>query len=346
MPNTNPSVIDKETLNQVKQIASKKAHCDYALMMGASSDNAQDIALLAPQVAGLKMYLNETFTTLRMDKVDDWLPHFKNWPSNAPLCVHAEGRTTSAAILLAHLTSRPIHICHVARKEELMIIKEAKDKGMQGISCEVCPHHLLLTEEDAERMGNFGQVRPSLVSQEDREYLWANLDYIDSFATDHAPHTPEEKKSSKAPPGFPGLETMLPLLLTAVNEGKLTIDDIKKRLYDNPKRIFNLPDQPETYIEVNLDEKWTIENGSGFSKAQWTPFAGRNVVGKVLRVVLRGKLAFVDGKILVDEGFGEDVRQWSNVMTTVATMTPQSPTKAAFTSPIHKNRNRIDPRLG
>ena len=100
----------------------------------------------------------------------------------------------------------------------------------------------------------------------------------------------EEKNSEKAPPGFPGLETMLPLMLTAVNEGRLTLDDIKEKMCYAPRRIFGLPIQPDTYIEVNLDEKWTIpqEPGWGFSKAKWTPFAGKKVVGKVKRVVLRG----------------------------------------------------------
>ena len=147
------------------------------------------------------------------------------------------------------------------------------------MTCEVTPHHLLLTEKDLDWLGaRKGQVRPLLASEEDRQALWENLDVIDIFASDHgnlqfvylnkillsvliidfnlmpllnlAPHTKEEKNSEKPPPGFPGLETMLPLFLTAVNEGKLTLDDVVARLYTNPKRIFNLPDQPNTYVEV------------------------------------------------------------------------------------------------
>lgn len=114
-----------------------------------------------------------------------------------------------------------------------------------------------------------------------------------------APHTEEEKLSEKAPPGFPGLETILPLLLNAVNEGRITKEDLINKFYRNPKRIFNLPDQSNTYVEVDMDEEWVIPNAMPFSKAKWTPFAGMKVKGAVHRVVLRGEVAYVDGKVLV-----------------------------------------------
>ena len=136
------------------------------------------------------------------------------------------------------------------------------------------------------------------------------------YLTLPAPHTVEEKGlGEKAPPGFPGLETMLPLLLTAVHDGRLTIEvtlvllyldkilvlcllqDIKLRLYDNPMRIFGLSPQPDTYIDIDLDESWLIPAAMPFSKAGWTPFAGMSVVGQVKRVVLRGEVAHVDGQV-------------------------------------------------
>ncbi len=117
MPNTAPPVTDAEALAMVSAIAASKAHCDYALFLGATSFNAgiPEVMQLAPRTAGLKMYLNETFTTLRMDNMSDWAAHFASWPPEAPLCVHAEGRTCAAAILLASLHNRSVHICHVAR---------------------------------------------------------------------------------------------------------------------------------------------------------------------------------------------------------------------------------------
>ncbi|XP_054016836.1 CAD protein [Hylaeus anthracinus] len=309
MPNTNPAVVDLQSFCLAKERAVSSARCDYGIFMGASSDNYNIIPELAPLAAGLKMYLNETFTTLRLTDLTAWIRHFQSWPKNHPLCVHAEGQTTAAVLLLAVLHNRPIHVCHVARKEEIQIIRAAKEKGM-AVTCEVCPHHLFLCEEDLERIGHGrGQVRPILGTKEDQQALWENLDVIDCFATDHAPHTVQEKSSEKPPPGFPGLETMLPLLLTAVHEGKMTMEDVIDKLYRNPKRIFNIPDQPNTYIEVDLDDEWVIPEAMPFSKSKWTPFAGMKVRGTVHRVVLRGEVAYVEGQVLVNPGFGQDIRQ-------------------------------------
>lgn len=326
MPNTNPAVVDRESLEFVQKIAKEKARCDYALYVGASSDNPTIIPELAPHAAALKMYLNETYTTLKLNDLTVWSKHIQNWPKKAPICVHAESQTTAAILLLATLSNRPIHICHVARKEEIQIIKAAKEKGLK-VTCEVCPHHLFLSTNDIERIGKGrSEVRPVLCSPEDQRALWDNLHIIDCFATDHAPHTLEEKSSEKPPPGFPGLETILPLLLNAVNEGRLTIKDVEDRFYWNPKRIFNLPDQPNTYVEVDMDEEWIIPEAMTYSKAKWTPFAGMKIRGTVHRVVLRGEIAYVDGQVLVPPGYGQNVRDWPQKKHTI------------FTSPNFENR--------
>ncbi|KMQ85833.1 cad protein, partial [Lasius niger] len=185
---------------------------------------------------------------------------------------------------------------------------EIEKKGL-AVTCEVCPHHLFLCQDDLDRIGSKrGQVRPTLGTKEDQQALWDNLDVIDCFATDHAPHTAQEKISEKPPPGFPGLETMLPLLLNGVHEGRLTMEDIIDRLYRNPKRIFAIPDQRNTYVEVDLDDEWIIPEAMPFSKSKWTPFAGIKVRGSVHRVVLRGEVAYVEGKVLVNPGFGQNIR--------------------------------------
>ncbi|XP_069677002.1 multifunctional protein r [Periplaneta americana] len=310
MPNTSPSIVDHQTFSLVKELAKAGARCDYALYLGASSDNYGVISDLAPSAAGLKMYLNETFTTLTLGDLTVWSKHFDSWPKKYPLCVHAESQTTAAVLLLATLHSRPIHICHVARKEEIQIIRAAKEKGLP-VTCEVCPHHLFLSQKDLDRLGpKKGSVRPILGTEEDQQALWDNLNIIDVFATDHAPHTVEEKTSEKVPPGFPGLETILPLLLTAIHEGKLTIEDLIDKFYRNPRKIFNLPEQPHTYVEVDMDEEWVLPDAMPYSKSQWTPFAGMKVHGAVHRVVVRGEVAYVDGQVLMPPGFGQDVREW------------------------------------
>ncbi|PIO77195.1 aspartate carbamoyltransferase [Teladorsagia circumcincta] len=229
MPNTTPPLVDMDSYQIVDRLAAHNAVVDYGLYIGATPGNAKTASELAPAVAGLKMYLNQTFSALKMESVADWV-----------------------------------------------------------------------------------KVRPCLATVEDRNALWENLEYIDCFATDHAPHTWAEKDDpEKAPPGFPGVEYMVPLLLTAVSQGKLTIRQLVDRLYYNPKRIFGLPDQPDTYIEVDLNEEWVIPESGGESKAGWTPYAGIKVRGRVQKVVVRGEEAFVDGVIHVRPGFGVNVRSLS-----------------------------------
>jgi carbamoyl-phosphate synthase/aspartate carbamoyltransferase/dihydroorotase len=135
------------------------------------------------------------------------------------------------------------------------------------------------------------------------------MDVIDCFATDHAPHTLEEKDSENPPPGFPGLETLLPLLLTVVDLGRLTLGDLIQKSVINPRKIFNLPEQPETWVEVDESAEYEIKAADQFTRCGWTPFEGWKVKGKVRKVVLRGQVAFEDGKILIEKGYGKNVRQ-------------------------------------
>ncbi|CAH0604653.1 unnamed protein product [Chrysodeixis includens] len=310
MPNTNPPVIDRASYDYASALARVSARCDYALFMGASTSNCETAAEMAPQAAALKMYLNETYTTLKLDDMTVWQRHLQNWPKKMPVCAHAEREKTGAIILMASLLDRPIHICHVARKEEILIIKSAKERGLK-VTCEVCPHHLFLSTGDIDEIGaGRAEVRPVLCSPEDQAELWKNIDIIDVFATDHAPHTVDEKNSEKPPPGFPGLETILPLLLNAVHEGRLTMEDLINKFHRNPRKIFNLPEQPNTYVEVDMDYEWTIPQAMEFSKSKWTPFAGMQVCGAVHRVTLRGEIAYVEGQVLVPPGFGQNIRDW------------------------------------
>uniref|UniRef100_A0A3Q3FQX8 Multifunctional protein CAD n=1 Tax=Labrus bergylta TaxID=56723 RepID=A0A3Q3FQX8_9LABR len=299
MPNTSPAITDPSTLALVQKLAKEGCRCDYALYVGAASDNAAILPSIANQAAGLKMYLNDTYSTLKMDNVSLWMEHFEKWPKQMPIVAHAEKQTVAAILMVAQLYQRPVHICHVAKKEEILIIRAAKQKGIQ-VTCEVAPHHLFLCEDNVPDIGDGrAQVRPMLGAREDMEALWENLDIIDCFATDHAPHSVEEKNSERPPPGYPGLETMLPLLLTAVSDGRLTLDDIIRRLYDNPRRIFNLPAQDNTYVEVDLEQEWVIPQAMQFTKSKWTPFQGLKVKGKVRRVVLRGEVAYIDGQMVL-----------------------------------------------
>lgn len=306
MPNTNPAVTNEENLSLVEDIYKQKAVCDYGLFIGATADNSTIIPDLASRSCGLKMYLNETFNALKMDKIEYWIAHFQNWPKTKPICCHAEEHTLAAILFLAELYDRHVHICHVSTKQDIYLIKAAKDKGIK-VTCEVAPHHLFFSGEDMNEFSALTkEVRPRLKTEEDRNALWELFDSIDMIASDHAPHTLEEKQKSVVP-GFPGLETTLPLLITTYKQGKITIDNIIEKCYTNPKKIFNLPDQPDTYVEVDLDTEWTIPSGMPFSKCNWTPYAGFKVYGAVRRVILRGEVAYVDGQILINPGYGKNI---------------------------------------
>ena len=313
MPNTKPPIFDEATLNLALDAAKQKARCDYGQYVGAGPDNANILPALADKVAGLKMYLDSTFGELRLDDMTLWMPHFINFPKSAPIVLHSESRTMAAGILFAVVYDRPVHIAHISLKEEVLLIKAAKERGIK-VTCEVCPHHLFMVsqvtkEERGKKIEGRSEVRPRLATQEDVDALWANMDVIDCFATDHAPHTVEEKDSENPPPGFPGLETLLPLLLNAVSEKRLTIDDLIKKSVINPRKIFNLPEQPETWIEVDETAEYEIKAADQFTKCNWTPFEGWKVKGKVRKVVLRGQVAFEDGKVLAEQGYGRNVRE-------------------------------------
>lgn len=309
MPNTQPPLVDAPAFKTALDAAAEKARCDYGVYLGAGLNNAPDLIPLAPRAAGLKLYLDATFGELLLDDTQAWMAHFAHWPKNVgPIVAHAERQTLAALLFVAALHKRHVHIAHVSRKEEILMIRAAKEKGYP-VTCEVGPHHLFLCEDDFDWLPlGRREVRPRLATKADQQALWDNLDVVDCFATDHAPHLLSEKDSENPPPGFPGVETMLPLLLNAVHEGRLTLDDLITRLHANPKRIFNLPDQPGTWVEVDPDAETEIRAADMFSRCGWTPYEGWRVRGRVTRVVLRETEVYKNGVITAHRGFGRNIR--------------------------------------
>lgn len=310
MPNTKPPIFDEITLTLALQAAKSKARCDYGQYLGAGPANAAEVARLAPRAAALKMYLDSTFGELRLNDMTLWVEHFRHWSGPGPIVLHAESRSMAAALAFAQMFDQPVHIAHVSLREEILTIREAKARGVK-VTCEVCPHHLFFTQSalDGSSVVNGRlEVRPRLATQADVNALWDNLDVIDCFATDHAPHTLAEKDGENPPPGFPGLETLLPLLLTAVAEGRLTLQQLVEKAYTNPRRIFGLPEQPETRVIVDEQAEYELRAAEMKSRCGWTPFEGWKVKGRVRKVILRGHEVVRDGQILAAPGFGRDVR--------------------------------------
>ncbi|MDE0200549.1 MAG: amidohydrolase family protein [Caldilineaceae bacterium] len=348
MPNTVPPTSTPANFQEKVRLAEEKAVCDVGLFVGATVADGDAYLPVASQACGLKIYVNETFGSLRIeelgllhrlfrtwaqraDELDGWrraatnTGNRRNSPVQAaastlgPVAVHAEELMVPVCLTLSHLYHVPLHIVHVSRRSEIELIRVAKEKGIP-VTCEATPHHLFLTEEDYDRGGNRFDMRPKLAAPDDVAALWENLDIIDIFATDHAPHTFSEKGmlspgeierehesggSTHTPmPGVPGVETMLPLLLTAVDAGRLELDDLLLRCVDSPRRIYGLAEQPQTWVEVDLDKSYELDDAGMRTRSGWTPFAGRPVKGRVEKVVLRGETVFDGERVLASPGAG------------------------------------------
>ena len=303
MPNTNPPLTTPDALATARRAAAADIRCDVGLFAGAAPADVAHLPALAEGAAALKIYLNDTFGRLRVDDLPTLVACFTTWPRQKLIALHAERQSVAVAIGLAATYDRPIHIVHVSRREEIELIADAKGHGLP-VTCEVSPHHLFLTEADAARLGALGDMRPLLGTADDVAALWSHLnDAVDCIATDHAPHTLDEKHSANPPPGVPGLETSLPLMLAAVADGRLTVARLTALMHDNPRRIFGLPDQPETWVEVEMTP-YAIPADGWQTKCAWTPFAGLMAGGRVSRVVLRGEVAYDEGRVLAAPGSG------------------------------------------
>jgi len=332
MPNTQPPTGTPEQFFTKVQLAQAKALCDVGIFVGATTTALDAYLPVAAAACGLKIYVSDTFGSLRIEELSLLHRFFRGWAERGdalgyrsaanptgigPIAVHAEELMVPVCLALSHLYAVPLHIVHVTRRSEIELICRAKERGYP-VTCEVTPHHLFLTTEDAARLGTLGDMRPRLAPPDDVAAMWEHLAVFDIFATDHAPHTFAEKgigvpvAPPNPPPGVPGVETMLPLLLTAVHEGRLTIDDIVERCVAGPQRVYGIPAQPDTWIEVEVDTPYTLRNEAMLTRVGWTPFAGQEVFGRVERVILRGREVFADGKILAAPATGRVLFQETN----------------------------------
>lgn len=301
MPNNAVPITTVALLEEKRQLARQKTVCDIGFYFGTLGDNFAEFPRVIDSVMGLKIYMNITTGGFIVDK-SRLLEIYKAWPEAKPILLHAEEDVSAIVEHVLRVTKKRTHLCHVSSQSELEFVMRSKDAGLP-ITCGVTPHHLFLTAEDADRLGPFGHMKPYLKSRRDQQFLWDHLDYIDVIESDHAPHTKAEKQSSTPPFGVPGLETTLPLMLTAEAEGRLSRQQLLDRLHANPARIFSVPVDDTTHIEIDMAEH-EIRDDQLLTKAGWSPFSGRRVVGKIKRVVLRGETVFEDGQVLAEPGSG------------------------------------------
>lgn len=301
MPNNpNPTIL-VSALEEKITLSKNRIYCDLGFHLGGVKLNVGDYQTLKDKVFGLKVYMNHTTGPLLIEDNEELDLIFSSWPKDKVLMVHAEGSTLEKAIALAKKFGNRLHICHVNLRSQVKAIRKAKSGGM-SITCETALHYLYMTEDDVKKLGNFARMRPPLGNKEDQLALWDALKdgTIDTIASDHAPHTREEKMAETVVNGVPGLGTSLPLLLNAINDERLTINDVIRLTSENPRKIFGIPEQEDTYVEVDIDKEWTVSNEGLFTKCGWTPFEGLRVKGKVIRTVIRGNTVFENGKIIGD----------------------------------------------
>ena len=335
MPNNPTPTTTRAALKDKRALARAKAVCDYGLFVGGTPTNAEEIADC--DAVGIKLYMGATTGDLLVADFDALYPHFEV-PSKLPLVVHAEDNDSlkfferdssrrrhsakrpplsaalavSRALALAEETGRQLHIAHLSTAHEIELVRAAKSRGAH-VSCEVTPQHLFLAIEDGDRLGAFGIVNPPLRSRREIRALWTGLAHCDLIATDHAPHTIEEKQSAKPPSGMTGLETTLPLLLTAANENRLTLQDIARLTAHNPARVYHLARKGDIargndadLVFVKLNEDYVLHK-PWQTKCNWSPFEGRRVRGQITRVFLRGRQVLLNGQILAEAGSGREI---------------------------------------
>lgn len=306
MPNNKIPVTTLKRLKEKISIAQKNIVCDVGFYFGSLGDNIKEFPKIQNKVFGLKLYLNQTTGNFLIDE-KNLKNIFKEWSKinpKKPILVHAEEKSAWSVIEIVKKIKHPTHFCHVSKAIELKKIIKAKKEGLP-VTCGVTPHHLFLTEKDKKNLGAFGIMKPGLATQKDQDFIWKNLSFVDCLESDHAPHTIEEKKSAVPPFGVPGLETTLPLLLTSVSKGWLTIEDIIRLCYGNPAKIFGVKQDTKTRIEVDLNKSYVIKNENLYTKCGWSPFNGWKVRGKVIKVFIRGAKVFDNGKIIKKAGFGK-----------------------------------------
>jgi len=302
MPNNPiPTITIGSVEDKVKR-SKDKGICDIGFHYGTDGKNLDTFrdAAMHQLVYGLKIYCNHTTGDLLVEDKETLENIFNHWNSSKPIPVHAEETLAEYTIFLADKYKRRLHICHIARSSEVSMVRKAKKKHI-AVSTGVTPHHLFITQKTMWQLGPLGSMKPTIGFNRDREALWTGLrdGTIDIIESDHAPHTKKEKISDKPPYGVPGLETTLGLMLKARKEKRVTIEQIKMWLHDNPKKLFSIPDQPHTSIEFDPDEPYRVREEDLYTKCHWSPFTGWELFGKVKTVIIRGHIVKRNYQVIV-----------------------------------------------
>lgn len=337
MPNTNPPTVNQDALNAKLKTAAQKCVANYGFFIGATPDNLEDINTASP-VCGIKVFMGSSTGSLLVDDERDLEKIFAN--GERLIAVHAEDEqrirrrmarfkkdhagkkmpprlhseirdeacaeaATEKILALSQKYGRRLHILHLSTAGEVARLRGNKPPW---VSAEAVPNHLLLNTADYEAQGTLVQMNPPLREAFHNGELWRGLKdgVLDIIATDHAPHTLEEKSRPypDSPSGTPGVETSLPLMLTEMANRRCNLGDILRWMCEGPARLYRIankgriePGMDADLVLVNTDDYKLLTDADTFTRANWSPFSGRSLTGWPVYTVVGGRIAYDNGAI-------------------------------------------------
>ena len=347
-PNTVPNAVTQQLLEEKYKIAAEKSLANYSFMMGGTNDNLEEVLKTNPRnVAGIKLFLGSSTGNMLVDNPETLENIFSK--TKMLIAVHCEDEATirantekyrkefgddipmkfhhlirseeacyissSKAVELAEKTGARLHVFHVSTAKETELFRNDIPLKDKKITAEVCVHHLTFTDVDYETKGTLIKWNPAVKTQKDKDGLWKALldDRIDVIATDHAPHTWEEKQNvyTKAPSGGPLVQHTLVLMIENFKNGKITLEKIVEKMCHNPAILFQIEKRGfirEGYkadvVLVDLNDNSTVTKENILYKCGWSPFEGSVFHSKITHTFVNGNLVYENGKV-ADEKFGE-----------------------------------------
>lgn len=339
MPNTNPPTTTEESIREKVEKAKKVSYVNFAFFMGATQHNLEELKKVndLEGCCGIKIFLGSSTGSLLLFEEKALLDVFRN--TTGMISCHSENEdmlkervvvrdqwktahghpewrnvetalsSTKRLIGLAREAGRKVHVLHISTKEEMEFLKESKD----ACTVEVLPQHLTLFAPDCyDKLGTFAQMNPPVRTHDHLEGIWLGIadGTVDVMGSDHAPHTLEEKKVGypNSPSGMPGVQTIVPIMLNHVHEGRLSLKRLIELLAERPSELWNLN---KGRIEVGLDADFTVvdlgrtvelTDQQQASKVGWTPYAGKKVTGWPTHTIVGGIVVMEEGRLIVRAG--------------------------------------------
>ena len=347
-PNTVPNAVTQELLEEKYKIAAEKSYANYSFSMGGTNDNLEEVLKTNPRnVAAIKLFLGSSTGNMLVDNPEILEEIFSK--VKMPICVHCEDETTirknteiykekygedipvkfhhlirseeacylssSKAVELARKTGARLHIYHLSTAKETELFRNDIPLKEKKITAEVCVHHLHFTNSDYETKGSLIKWNPAVKTEKDKNGLWEALldDRIDVIATDHAPHTLEEKfnKYLKCPSGAPLVQHSLNVMLEYYKKDKISLEKIVEKMCHNPAILFEIEKRgfvKEGYkadlVLVDLNKKYTVSKENILYKCGWSPLENEIFHSEITHTFINGNLAYENGRFS-DEKFGE-----------------------------------------